>query len=155
MNLYHVTKFFPYFPYTLYCFYTKISSFIPVLTIGIVRDCFYLLIFYSEKFSTWVWHLPFAVKVNLNLSNIASNTGLESYRASLQIPLQRTHWQLVHYPMCLTHCLQTHLIPAAQKNIYIYLNFVKHPLFAGNSYILFNLAFKLHNCQLPKVSIEC
>ena len=40
----------------------------PVLTIGIVRDCFYLLIFYSEKFSTWVWRLPFAVNVNLNLS---------------------------------------------------------------------------------------
>ena len=154
MNLYHVTKFSPYFPFTLYCFYTKISSFMPVLTIGIVRDCFYLLIFYSEKFSTWVWRLPFAVKVNLNLSNIASNTGLESYRASLQIPLRRTHWQLVHYPMCLTHCLQTHLIPAVQKK-YIYLNFVKHPLFAGNSYILFNLAFKLHNGQLPKVSIEC
>ena len=30
----------------------------PVLTIGIVRDCFYLLIFYSAKFSTWVWRLP-------------------------------------------------------------------------------------------------
>ena len=58
----------PYFPFTLYCFYTKISSFMPVLTIGIVRDCFYLLIFYSEKFSTWVWRLPFAVNVNLNLS---------------------------------------------------------------------------------------
>ena len=38
----------------------------PVLTIGIVRDCFYLLIFYSEKFSTWVWRLPFAVIVNLS-----------------------------------------------------------------------------------------
>ena len=38
-----------YFPFTLYCFYTKISSFIPVLTMGIVRDCFCLLIFYSEK----------------------------------------------------------------------------------------------------------
>ena len=43
---------FPYFPFTLYCFYTKISSFIPVLTIGTVRDCFYQLFFYSEKFST-------------------------------------------------------------------------------------------------------
>ena len=63
MNLYHVTKFPPYFPFTLYCFYTKISGFMPVLTIGIVRDCFYLLIFYSEKFSTRVWFLPFAVNV--------------------------------------------------------------------------------------------
>ena len=52
VNLYHVTKFSPYFPFALYCLYTKISSFIPVLTIGIVRDCFYLLISYSEKFST-------------------------------------------------------------------------------------------------------
>ena len=64
-----LTKFSPYFPFTLYCFYTKISSFMPILIIGIVPDCFYLLIFYSEKFSTWVWRLPFAVNVNLNLSN--------------------------------------------------------------------------------------
>ena len=40
----------------------------PVLTIGIVRDCFYRLKFYSEKFSTWVWRVPFAVNVHLNLS---------------------------------------------------------------------------------------
>ena len=60
VNLYHMTKFPPYFPFTLYCFYTKTSSFIPVLTIGIVRDCFYLLIFYS------------AVNVNLNLSNVGN-----------------------------------------------------------------------------------
>ena len=36
----------------------------PVLTIGIVGDCFYLLIFYSEKFSTSVRRLPFAVQDN-------------------------------------------------------------------------------------------
>ena len=47
-----LTKFSPYFPFTLYCFYTKISSFMPILIIGIVPDCFYLLIFFSEKFST-------------------------------------------------------------------------------------------------------
>ena len=69
-NLYHVTKFPPYFPFTLYCFCTKISSFMLVLTIGIVRNCFYLLIFYSEKFWAWVWRLPFAVNENLSLSNI-------------------------------------------------------------------------------------
>ena len=67
MNLYHVTKLSPYCPFILYCFYTKIRSFVSVLTIGIVRGCFYLLIFYSEKFSTLVWRLPFAVNVNLNL----------------------------------------------------------------------------------------
>ena len=52
VNLYRVTKISPYFPFTLFCFYTEISSFMRVLTIGIVQDCFYLLIFYSEKFST-------------------------------------------------------------------------------------------------------
>ena len=40
----------------------------PVLTKGIVLDCFYLLIFYFEKFSTDVCRLPCAVNVNLNLS---------------------------------------------------------------------------------------
>ena len=70
MNLYQVTKFSRYFPFTLYCFYTQKSRFMPVLTIGIVRDCFYLLIFYSGKFSTWVWRLPFVVNVNLNLSTL-------------------------------------------------------------------------------------
>ena len=70
MNLNHVTKFPPYFPFTLCCFYTKISSLMPVSTIGIVRGCFYLFIFYFEKFSAWVWLLPLAVNVNLNLSNV-------------------------------------------------------------------------------------
>ena len=40
----------------------------PVLSTRIVLDCFYLLIFYSEKFSTDVCRLPCAVNVNLNLS---------------------------------------------------------------------------------------
>ena len=63
-------SFSPYFPFTVYCFYTKISSFMPALSIRIALDCFYLLIFYSEKFSTDVCRLPYAVNVNLNLSNI-------------------------------------------------------------------------------------
>ena len=41
----------------------------PVLSIRIVLECFYLLIFYSEKFSTHVCRLPYAANVNLNLSN--------------------------------------------------------------------------------------
>ena len=41
-----------------------------VLSIKIVLDSFYLLILYSEKFSTWIWRLPFTVNVSLNLSNI-------------------------------------------------------------------------------------
>ena len=48
----------------------SIIFFTPVLTIGIARGCFYLLIFYSKDFSTWVWRLPFAVNVNINLSLI-------------------------------------------------------------------------------------
>ena len=44
----------------------------PALSIRIALDCFYLLIFYSEKFSTDVCRLPYAVNVNLNLSNIIS-----------------------------------------------------------------------------------
>ena len=40
----------------------------PVLSTRIVLDCFYLLIFYPEKFSTDVCRLPYAVNVYLNLS---------------------------------------------------------------------------------------
>ena len=40
-----------------------------VLSTRIVLDCFYQLIFYSEKFSTDVCRLTYAVNVNLNLSN--------------------------------------------------------------------------------------
>ena len=49
-------------------FYSKISSFMPVLSIRIVLHSFYLLIFYSEKFLTWIWSLLFVVNVTLNLS---------------------------------------------------------------------------------------
>ena len=41
----------------------------PVLSKRIVLDCFYLLIFYFDKFSTDVCRLPYTVNVNLNLSN--------------------------------------------------------------------------------------
>ena len=46
----------------------------PVLSTRIVLDCFYLLIFYSEKFSTDVCRLPYAVNVNLNLSTVFVST---------------------------------------------------------------------------------
>ena len=64
MNLYHLPKFSPYFPFTLYCFYTKISSFMPVLTIWVVLDvciCFFLF------WEILNMSLTFAVNVNLNL----------------------------------------------------------------------------------------
>ena len=65
VNLYHLTKFSPNLPCTVYYLYTKISAFTPVLSIRIVLDSFYLLIFYSEKFSTLICRLPFAVIVTL------------------------------------------------------------------------------------------
>ena len=63
VNLNHVIKFFP-----VYYFYSKISSFKPVLSIKIALNSFYLLIFYSENFS--IWRLSFSVDETLNLSNI-------------------------------------------------------------------------------------
>ena len=41
----------------------------PVLSIRIVLDSFYPLIFCCEKFSTSISRLPFAINVILNLSN--------------------------------------------------------------------------------------
>ena len=74
-----MTKFPSYFSFTVYFFYTKISSFMLVLSTTIVLDLFYLLIFYSEKFSTDVCRLPYAVNVNFNLSNNASCTSFIHY----------------------------------------------------------------------------
>ena len=60
--------------FTVYYFYKEISGFTPVLSIRIVLDSFYLLIFYAEKFLTWIWRLLFAVNVNLNLSTVTQMT---------------------------------------------------------------------------------
>ena len=46
----------------------KMSSFTLFSSIGIVLNCFYLLIFYFVKFSTFYCHFPFAVVVTLNFS---------------------------------------------------------------------------------------
>ena len=46
----------------------KLSIFISVLPIRIVLNSFYLLIFYSEKFSTWIWSLPFVVNATLKIN---------------------------------------------------------------------------------------
>ena len=40
------------------------------LSMRIVLSCFYVLIFYFEKFSAWIWRLSFAVYAKLKLSNI-------------------------------------------------------------------------------------
>ena len=59
----------------------------PALSIRIVLDCFYLLIFYSEKFSTDVCRLPYAVNVNLNLSNICFSEPIFYTKKSLIVRL--------------------------------------------------------------------
>ena len=64
------------------------------LSIRIVLSCFYLLIFYFEKFSTWIWRLPFAVYVKRRLEHkpqkdkeisIVSYSARENHTAKLNI----------------------------------------------------------------------
>ena len=58
-----------YLSFTVLYFYTKIFSSTQFLIDKNFLSCFYLLIFYFEKFSTSIWRLPFAVYVKLKLSN--------------------------------------------------------------------------------------
>ena len=44
------------------------NSFTQFLSVRIVLSCFYLLIFYLEKFSTWIWRLPYTWSLNPLLS---------------------------------------------------------------------------------------
>ena len=53
VNLYHVTV-----SWTFLYFYKKLSSFTFFSSIRIALHCFYLFMFYFEKFSTWVCRLP-------------------------------------------------------------------------------------------------
>ena len=93
-NLYHVTKFSVFLSFTFHYFYTKISWFTGVLSVRFVLGCFYLLIFYFEKFSTWIWRLPFAVKVTLNLSIISSILRTDFSAGTLDFPSPQTrHFQ--------------------------------------------------------------
>ena len=39
-------------------------------------SCFYLLIFYFEKFLTWIWRLPFVVYVKLKLFGVTFTTNI-------------------------------------------------------------------------------
>ena len=59
----------------------------PVLSKRIVLDCFYLLIFYFEKFSTDVCRLPCAVNVNLNLNCMAKCFFSKMVAVSLRVAL--------------------------------------------------------------------
>ena len=93
-NFYHVTKFSLFLSFTVHYFCTKISSFTRVLSIRFVLGCFYLLTFYFAKFSTWIWRLPFAVKVTLNLSLVSSILWIDFSPGTLDFPSSQTqHFQ--------------------------------------------------------------
>ena len=66
----------PSFPFTcrlLFIISTqKLVVSLKILSIRIVWSCFYLLVLYFEKFSTWIRRLPFAVYVKLNPSTANS-----------------------------------------------------------------------------------
>ena len=62
----------------------------PALSIRIALDCFYLLIFYSEKFSTDVCRLPYAVNVNRNLSNALTSSFITFENFVAILALRRT-----------------------------------------------------------------
>ena len=57
------------------------------LSIRIVLSCFYLLMFCFEKFSTWIWRLPFTVYVKLKLPTKSPGPGGRDFS---QRPLLRT-----------------------------------------------------------------
>ena len=67
---------FPLVLFTVRYFYSEIICFTPFLYIWIVLSCFYLLIFYFEKFSAefsfWIWRLPFAVTQNLSIFSVVA-----------------------------------------------------------------------------------
>ena len=42
-------------------------------------SCFYLLIFYFDKFLTWTWRLPFAVYVKLKVYLTVVSSGTFNY----------------------------------------------------------------------------
>ena len=65
----------------------------------IVLSCFYLLIFYFEKFSAWIWSLPFAVCRIREASTLIISSSTDSRRPSiLQVTSTLTlalYWDLL------------------------------------------------------------
>ena len=70
-----------------------------LLSIRIVLSCFYLLIFYFEKFSAWIWRLPFAVCRIREASTLIISSSNDSRRPSiLQVTSTLTlalYWDLL------------------------------------------------------------
>ena len=57
-------------------------------------ELFYLLIFYFEKFSTWIWRFPFAVYAKLKLTNrrLAIKASLNLNKRIILIVLHFLFW---------------------------------------------------------------
>ena len=91
----------PSLSFTFYNFYSKISSFAPILSIRIELDSFCLLIFCFEKYSTWIWRLQFAVDVICNLSK-AYAKGWAANKVHFGKCGSGEWWvsHLSHYPDC-------------------------------------------------------
>ena len=70
----------PSFPFTCRLLFTISTDKLVVsrnfLSIRIALSCFYLLIFFFEKFLAWIWRLPFAVYVKLKLSGVTFTTNV-------------------------------------------------------------------------------
>ena len=93
-NSYHLIKFSLYLSFTVHYLYKKVSCFLPVLYIRIVLSCFYLLIFYFEKFSSWIWHLLFAVSMTLNNNKIYHRVKSKNHLISQLIRKHTTYLNL-------------------------------------------------------------
>ena len=67
------------------------------LSIRVVLSCFYLLIFDFEKFSIWIWRLPFAVYVKLSLSNVAKSSPINDARCHASSKLDNAYYLLIYF----------------------------------------------------------
>jgi len=74
---------------TVYYNFTKIGRFRPILSI---RNYYCLKLFLSAHFSTWIWHLPFAINAMLNLSNVDSICTVYTYTPTGHRKLSKLKW---------------------------------------------------------------
>ena len=80
-----------------------------VLSIRIVLSSFYLLIFYFEKFSTWVWRLPFGLYVKLKFSTVRLKYFQKCYRIWTCIAVNQTTFFTAFRAFSLTRPAATQL----------------------------------------------
>ena len=73
---------------TVYYNFTKIGRFRPIL---FIRKLLFKAVFIAH-FSTWIWHLPFAVNAMLNLSNVDGICTVYMYTSRGHRKLSRLKW---------------------------------------------------------------